>query len=599
MNVHAKGPDQPKLKQIKAALENPLTLQAHATNWFKKYDLNEDGCLDFEELKRLCAKLNADLEIPSVDDQTIQQCMKKFDTDMDGMLNLDEFTRFYQILLCKVRDHYGGFKIRREFFLDKKGGKPSDTYKLVKTLGQGSFGIAQLVMDKKTKQPRVLKTINKAKANMPPEELEQEIKNMKKLDHPHIIKLFEYYEDYMNVYIVMEAASGGELLKVIEDNYMKGRRLSERWIATVYRQVVEAIAYCHARGVMHKDIKAENIMLLNTVQGASVDKNGNPVMANVNISTADEPHAVLIDFGLAEMFTNTNQRSKICSGTPYTMAPEVWLAGKGVGTIGFKCDIYSLGCVLFHQLCGDFPIMAQTSEPDDWLQLIKVGPNWNKLKGCSPQAVDICKKMMAFDEKSRPSAQEVLNHAWFKLAPERQTYHLNDNQMKSLCDYSKASSFKKAVLLQVATNLRAIEVPKINEIFDSLDADNCGLVRREECVKGLMRLGVPAKIATETTNALDIDGDGKVDYSELVAGVLLNFIDHLDTQLWKVFTSLDTDGSGYLELHEIRTLLKQGELHSLGLVPPEADVEKILKALDTDGNGVVSFDEFKDRKSVV
>jgi len=147
--------------------------------------------------------------------------------------------------------------------------------------------------------------------------------------------------------------------------------------------------------------------------------------------------------------------------------------------------------------------------------------------------------------------------------------------------------------MQVATNMRAIEIPKINDIFLSMDREKTGSLSKEECTAGLIRLGVPTAVAAETAASLDVDGDGRIDYSELVAGVITFFDDHLDVQLWKVFTSMDTDGSGTLELDEIRTLLKQGELHNLGLVPPEADIERTLRALDGNNNGQISFDEFK------
>ena len=81
-----------------------------------------------------------------------------------------------------------------------------------------------------------------------PEELQLEIDTLKALDHPHIIRLFEYFEDYNNVYIIMETAKGGELLDVIESNYKSGYRLNEQWIAAVFQQVMEAISYVHSRG---------------------------------------------------------------------------------------------------------------------------------------------------------------------------------------------------------------------------------------------------------------------------------------------------------------------------------------------------------------
>jgi serine/threonine protein kinase len=162
----------------------------------------------------------------------------------------------------------------------------------------------------------VLKTINKQKTTLSPAILEQEFKNLVILDHPHIIRLFDYYDDYTNIYVVMDFAEGGELLNVIEKSFRAGKTIPEWWVMTVFRQVLDALAYCHSRGVMHKDIKAENITL----------------------TKRDPVHAVVIDFGLAEAFTTAGARSRVVSGTPYTMAPEVWQVMLRKGSIGYKCD---------------------------------------------------------------------------------------------------------------------------------------------------------------------------------------------------------------------------------------------------------------------
>ena len=95
---------------------------------------------------------------------------------------------------------------------------------------------------------------------MPPEELQLEIDTLKTLDHPHIIRLFEYFEDYNNIYIIMEAAKGGELLDVIDSNYKAGYRLNEQWIAVVFEQSLSAIAYVHARGRV--GVGAESVLVI-------------------------------------------------------------------------------------------------------------------------------------------------------------------------------------------------------------------------------------------------------------------------------------------------------------------------------------------------
>ena len=578
------GPNIDKLRELTELLSDPLAVTRKAEIWLSDHDIHNIGSLGFPELKILCTKLNGEFGIPAVDDSTVEQCIRKFDTDDDKRLNLPEFRAFYNRLLLKIRDHYGYVKVKRNFFLSKSTGKPTDWYRVKKTIGQGSFGIVQLVEDKRAaNRLMVMKTINKRKTNLSIDILEQEIKNLRKLDHPNIIKIMEYFDDAQQIYIIMENADGGELLKVVEDNFKNGRYVNEKWAMEIFKQVLEAICYCHARGVMHKDLKAENIMLLNSVTTA----NG-------------APHAVVIDFGLAEMFDphqdEKTQRSRVVSGTPYSMSPEVWAAAinKNV-TIGYKCDIYSLGCVAFHVLTGEFPVMAKTNEPTDWLKKIKLGPNWRLINHCSADAIDLVKKMMTIDERIRPTARECLSHPWFLSSPKSASRSLlSDEQLKALIKYNSKTAFEKAVYMKIATSSKVSELARVNKVFYQIDTEANGFLDRHQCAHALEQLGMPKEIAAQTARSLDADGNNRIDYTELVAGVISVSTDHIDNMLWTVFTSLDTDNNGQLDVNEIKHLLNQGAIHNIGLEANEKEIKDTILAMDTDKSGTISFQEFKD-----
>ena len=565
------GPSSELLKQIQLALENPSAVHTHAKAWFKRYDEDGSGTLSMDELQKLCVKLNSDLGIPPVEEKVVEQLVRKFDTDEDRCLSLEEFNTFYQRLLMTVKDHYGGFKVKREFFLSKKNGKPTDRYKVQRTLGHGSFGVVSLVEDLTTKRMMVLKTINKEKSKLSPEILEQEFKNLVLLDHPHVIKLFDYYEDFVNVYVVMELAEGGELLHVVQRSAKAGKVVEESWARDVFCQVLEALAYCHSRGVMHKDIKSENILLMKK----------------------DPVHAVVIDFGLAEAFKQSSARSDVVSGTPYTMAPEVWTLALGRGSIGYKCDVYSLGCVMFHALSGQFPIVARGCDATTWLTVIKKGPNWSLMSHCSAEAIELCKRMLSVREDDRPTARECLSHPWFQLASESLKSKLSSDQIKALAMYTERSAFEKAVLLQVATLASAADIPKINSVFRSIDKSAQGVLDRNRCAEALVRLGIPSEKAHEIAKGLDADGDNRIEYSEFVAGVIDVYEERMNDLLWGVFQRIDIDGNGQLDTNEIKQVLKKGELNNLGLSPTDKDIDIMFKQLDRDGSGKISYDEFK------
>jgi len=581
------GPGLEKLRELTELLADPDAVTAKAAEWLYAHDVKNVGSLGSEELQALCTKLNAEFGIPPIDQATVVQCIRKFDTNDDNRLDLSEFKAFYSRLLAKIRDHYGYVKVRRDFFLSKSPGKPTDWYKVKKMIGQGSFGIVQLVEDKRVNnRTLVMKTISKSKMNLSLDILEQEIKNLRSLDHPNIIKILEYFDDAQNIYIVMENCDGGEVLKVVEDNLKNGRYVSERWAMEIFRQVLEAIVYCHGRGVMHKDLKAENIMLIESLNNNGV------------------PHAIVIDFGLAEMFEDHSRRSRVVSGSPMSMAPEVWgsAINKNV-SIGYKCDVYSLGCVMFHVLAGDFPIMAKTNEPNDWLRKIKIGPNWSLLNHCSSDAIDLVKKMMTIDERLRPTARECLQHPWFASSnrakpvdsrPATPPALLSSDQLKALIKYNSRTAFEKAVFMKIATRSKVSELGRVNKIFYALDTESKGYIDKAQCATALVQLGLPRDMAEQVSRSLDADGNNRIEYTELVAGLISFSEDHIDNMLWTVFTGLDRDGNGYLDITEVKRLLNQGALHNIGLEAQEAEILEIFNTIDKDKSGTISFVEFKD-----
>ncbi|KAF4714659.1 Serine/threonine-protein kinase 17A, partial [Perkinsus olseni] len=309
------------------------------------------------------------------------------------------------------------------------------------------------------------------------------------------------------------------------DTYTKSRgkkSLTEGWIAGLYGQILEAVSYCHSHGIIHKDIKAENIMLL-TKEKSSKNPFETP------------PHVVLIDFGLAEAFDPGRPFvSRHVAGTPYTMAPEVWNATLSrSNTFGLKCDVYSLGCVLFHLFCGKPPVIARSMKAQDWLKAISVGPDWKLLRHVSPHATQLVKKMMTYSDRLRPTCAQCLTSPWFEVASNDNIRALGDHVMQGLVEYSRRSVFERTVLLEIATQVHAVSVQEINRIFRMLDTEKQGIISKQTCVTGLAKLGVPQSTAMRAVEAMDMDGDGRIDYTELVAGILCVYDSHLDDRLWK------------------------------------------------------------------
>merc|ERR1719443_884504 len=164
-----------------------------------------------------------------------------------------------------------------------------------------------------------MKSLKKEAGSHEADVLDQEIATLCSLDHPHIVKLHEHYEDASNIYLVMDYCSGGELYSMISKTYEGGSRLIEPWVAEVMQQVLGAIGHVHNKGILHLDLKSQNIMLAPThAHTIAPGKCGSGPVGMV--TPLHRPHAMIIDLGVAQNFKPGDFRNNCPCGTPVTMA---------------------------------------------------------------------------------------------------------------------------------------------------------------------------------------------------------------------------------------------------------------------------------------
>ena len=155
-----------------------------------------------------------------------------------------------------------------------------------------------------------------------------EVQILLTLDHPNIVKYYETYDDVNYLYLLMELCPGGELFDNSQIFKKAGQKYTEMDAANITSKCLEALQHCHMLGIIHRDIKPENIMF---------GKDG---------------EIRLVDFGLAK---ESSVKMKTFAGTPYFMAPEVLSHN-----YGFKCDIWSMGCVLYMLVTGKLPFAGNS-----------------------------------------------------------------------------------------------------------------------------------------------------------------------------------------------------------------------------------------------
>ncbi|XP_043095435.1 MAP/microtubule affinity-regulating kinase 4 isoform X2 [Puntigrus tetrazona] len=201
-------------------------------------------------------------------------------------------------------------------------------YRLLKTIGKGNFAKVKLARHILTGKEVAIKIIDKTQLNPTSlQKLFREVRIMKTLRHPNIVQLFEVIETEKTLYLVMEYASGGEVF----DYLVSHGRMKEIEARAKFRQIVSAVHYCHQKNIVHRDLKAENLLL----------------DADANIKIAD--------FGFSNEFTLGNKLDTFCGSPPYA-APELFQGKKYDGP---EVDIWSLGVILYTLVSGSLPFDGQ------------------------------------------------------------------------------------------------------------------------------------------------------------------------------------------------------------------------------------------------
>lgn len=227
-----------------------------------------------------------------------------------------------------------------------------------------------------------MKLINKKKLSKADEsKFFEELKLLKDIDHPNIVKVFEHYQDDKYHYLISEFCSGGELF----DKVYLQQAYTEKIAATYMKQILSAISYCHINNICHRDLKPENILF---------DGYG--------------PLLKILDFGSSTR-VDLNCRQSRRTSAPYYVAPEV--INKQI--YDEKCDVWSLGVIMYTLLCGYPPFYAQQDQ--EIFEKIRKGKfefnkeDWDCISG---DAKELITKMLTYNPNDRITATEAYAHPW-------------------------------------------------------------------------------------------------------------------------------------------------------------------------------------------
>lgn len=281
-------------------------------------------------------------------------------------------------------------------------------------VGRGEFGVVRPCMLRSTGRVFACKTVNKSRLVETEriEDLEMELYCMGVMpSHANIVQLHSVHEDLEEVHMVMEMCDGGDLFELVA----KQGHLAEPTAACIFRQAVEAVAFCHFQGVAHLDIKPENLLIFS--KGMSGDCFLDRSMGDRRQAQMADIHVKLADFGQAVLL-EPSQMAQGLAGSSLYMAPEV-VCGK---PYSFPADVWSLGVLLYVILAGYVPFWGEDvqhifvaiccKDPD------LSSPPWHSI---SAEAKHLVRLMLNPDPNLRPTATEVLSHPW--LSEQRHKPH--------------------------------------------------------------------------------------------------------------------------------------------------------------------------------
>ncbi len=463
-------------------------------------------------------------------------------------------------------------------FVGKGSTDPNQLYIRKKILGRGSFGIVYLVKQKELSRYFAMKVIKKTSKNKEEEEnLMNEIEILRKLDHPNILKITDFYPLKNEYNIITEYCQEGELFDEIKAH----APFNEPLAAWYMKQILSAVSYCHSMNVIHRDLKPENILIVKRVKSGF-----HPIK--------------IIDFGTAKIFQK-EKSEHLLIGSAYYIAPEV--LSRNYSEL---CDLWSCGVIMYILLTGRPPFNGINE--DEIMKKIKEGTYdltkypWGVI---SDDAKDLVKGLLQVNPKQRFNAKDSLEHKWFqseKIKANKSSYDIKNRQVNKLVDnlikYKSDNILRCAVIaLLVHNSIQLNQAHDAVKLFNKIDKNGDGKISREELFNGLQPYKKELsdeelrKQVDTIFNNIDTDHNNHIEYEEFVRAAIdkNNFLSVNFLQF--AFNYFDKDHDGGITYEEVKNKFYQSDKNKNSFKAQE-QLQKAFNDIDINGDGKLSFEEF-------
>ena len=488
--------------------------------------------------------------------------------EKENEIGEDFYLEDWEIYNDQNKNFDNSVKFCNDLLISKVEKNPFNYYTVIKELGKGSYGKVLLVSHKITGAIRAMKIINKIDDGFEnnDEEVLNEINILKKIDHKNIIKIFEFYIDDNNYYLVTEYCKGGELFALLIKI-----KLTEIQIAYIMFQLFSAINYCHKMKIIHRDLKPENILITQNNKGFIRIK--------------------ICDFGTSQIFRKGEVQYSIVGSLLY-MAPEI-IEKK----YNFKCDLWSCGVIMYLLLTTRYPFFGDNNK-EKMESILHKEYNTKYLEKFSQNTKDLLRKLLEKEPKQRINAETAISHKYFDefkvkdLLTEIKDVNLIDKMIENLKNYKRNSILQELTIAYLIHNYPDLE-EYINacKLFDKIDINNNGKISLNDLyiwlsiykgdkIKDTEVLEIFANLDIDKNNYLSYEdfAKGAIDKNCLLDDKILNF----------AFKYFDKDDKGVITINEISYIFKD----HLNIKDVNEGLKKIILEVDEDNDGKITYNEF-------
>jgi calcium-dependent protein kinase len=544
------------------------------------FDLSDDseGGLSNEINLLKLRKSYGHLKFTKVISKDYQLLMNNFNQ------NIEEFTKEFNKLNSVVpvlseenisdSDDNLEILINSDVIISKSNNNPFEFYTKEKELEDTQYGKQYLVKHNQLNSTfRVIKEFKKSQENdeFQKSQIINEMNILKKLDHPNIEKIYEFFDQPDAYYISTEYCKEGNLNQYL----LKMQEIKSETIAYIMYQIFTAVNYFHSMGVMHMDLKPENIFI------ESIERN-------------NYPRVKIGNFNSGQFFEKRKVYRKVI-GSDYYIAPEVLL--KNYNT---KCDIWSCGVIMYFLLNGTFASEGN-SENENGIKSISFDFSTHSLSRMADYVKALLDSLLTKDPSKRISAEEALNQKFFRNFDIRELVNNLKNDIKFDCidalkNYQPEKTLQRAAIAYLVHNLNQVEnIKEIDKLFKIIDVNYDGKISKSELLTGLkIELKTTDDYIREDVNKIfkniGSDNDDFVGFGEFIRGGINKRKLFTEETLKFAFRYFDKDGSGEITKEKIKDIF----FASVNVDHPnlQKQLELIISEADLNKDGKVTFDEF-------